>query len=104
MPDYSWPPSEGRRVMGKRLTRLDGAVKASGRAKYGSDIKQPDLLFGALLTSPHAHARVISPAGTEIQWAGTEIAGVAAVSMDIARDAVRRIKVDYEVLPHAVDD
>jgi xanthine dehydrogenase YagR molybdenum-binding subunit len=109
--------------MGKRLTRLDGAVKASGRAKYGSDIKQPDLLFGALLTSPHAHARVksvnvkeaeslkgvaavrvISPAGTEIQWAGTEIAGVAAVSMDIARDAVRRIKVDYEVLPHAVDD
>jgi xanthine dehydrogenase YagR molybdenum-binding subunit len=123
MPDYSWPPSEKRRLMGKRRDRLDGPAKASGRAKYGSDIKQPDLLFGALLTCPHGHARVksvdtkeaaslkgvtavrvISPAGTEIQWAGTEVAVVAAASLEIARDAVRNIKVEYEVLPHLVHD
>jgi hypothetical protein len=38
MPDYSWPPMEKRKVMGKRLTRLDGIAKSSGRAKYNSDV------------------------------------------------------------------
>ena len=121
MPDYSWPPEKQRRVMGRGLTRVDGPVKASGRAKYSSDLKQPSMLHAALLTCPHGHARVknidttaaaglsgvtavrvISPAGTEIQWAGTEVAAVAAVSMEVALDAVRRIKVEYEVLPHLV--
>ena len=122
-PDYSWPPMEKRQVIGKPYKRLDGPQKASGRAKYCSDLKPKDLLFGVYLTSPHAHARVtsidtsaaektagvkavhvVSPAGTEIQWAGTEIAAVAATTEEIARDAVRKIKVDYEVLPHLVKD
>src|SRR5438270_10998640 len=119
MPDYSWPPQESRRLLGKRISRIDGRDKASGRAKYASDLNKPGLLFGALLTSPHAHAkvvsvdtseaqkvkgvtavRVISGPGTEIQWAGTEIASVAATSEEVANDAVRKIKVQYEVLPH----
>jgi xanthine dehydrogenase YagR molybdenum-binding subunit len=112
-----------RRVMGKRLSRLDGIAKASGRMKYGFDIKRPGLLHAAILASPHAHARVksvdtseaersngvaavlvISEPGTEIQWAGTEIAAVAASSLEQARDAVRKVKVDYEVLPHVVHE
>jgi xanthine dehydrogenase YagR molybdenum-binding subunit len=107
--------------MGKRYSRIDGPAKASGKARYAYDIKAADTLFGAILTCPHAHARVkaidtraaeslkgvtavhvISPAGTEIQWAGTEVAAVAAGSEEIARDAVRKIKVDYEPLPHLV--
>jgi xanthine dehydrogenase YagR molybdenum-binding subunit len=110
-----------RRVMGKRLSRLDGPAKSSGAAKYNSDLKPDGLLFAALLTSPHAHAkvtsidiadaqksrgvtavRVISPAGKEIQWAGAEIAVVAAETEELANDAVRKIKVEYEVLPHVV--
>ncbi len=121
MPDYSWPPMDKRRVMGKRISRLDGPVKASGAAKYNTDIKPPGMLFAALLTSPHAHAkvnnvdvsaaknlrgvtavRVIAQNGTEVQWAGQEIAVVAAETEEIANDAVRQIKVDYEVLPHVV--
>src|SRR6266851_5342226 len=121
MPEYSWPPQDTRRLMGKRISRIDGGQKASGRAKYASDTNKPGLLFGALLTSPHAHAkvvsvdtseakkvdgvtavRVISGPGTEIQWAGTEIASVAATSEEIANDAVRKIKVQYEVMPHLV--
>ena len=46
----------------------------------------------------------MSPAGTEIQWQGTGVAAVAAVTEEIARDAVRAIKVDYEVLPHLVKE
>ena len=121
MPDFAWPPMEDRKVMGKRISRLDGPAKASGRAKYASDFHREDLLFAAMLASPHAHARiksintddakavpgvvavnVISPAGTEVQWEGTEIAVVSAKTEEIARDAVRKIKVDYEVMPSLV--
>ncbi|MBC7926476.1 MAG: xanthine dehydrogenase family protein molybdopterin-binding subunit [Bryobacteraceae bacterium] len=110
-----------RRVIGKRINRVDGAPKASGKAKYSSDLNPPNLLHAVFLTSPHAHARVksidtsaasamkgvtavrvIAEPGTELQWAGTEVAVVAAEKETIARDAVRAIKVDYEVLPHVV--
>ncbi|HTM48045.1 MAG TPA: xanthine dehydrogenase family protein molybdopterin-binding subunit [Bryobacteraceae bacterium] len=121
MPDYSWPPQESRRLLGKRISRIDGREKASGRAKYASDINKPGMLFAALLTSPHAHAkvvsvdtsaakslngvtavRVIAEPGTEIQWAGAEIAVVSATSEEVANDAVRKINVQYEVMPHLV--
>jgi xanthine dehydrogenase YagR molybdenum-binding subunit len=119
--NYSWPPMEKRRVMGKPTKRLDGPMKSSGRAKYASDFNQKDLLFGALLTSPHAHARVtsidtseaekmpgvtavraIAAAGAELQWVGQEVASVAAETEEIAKAATRKIKVQYEVLPHLV--
>lgn len=121
MPNYSWPPMERRRVIGKSTKRIDGHLKSSGRAKYASDFNRKDLLYGALVTSPHAHARVtsvdtseaeklkgvtavrvISGPGTEVQWEGTEIAAVAASSEEIAKDAVQKIKVQYEILPHLV--
>src|ERR1019366_8445351 len=38
-PDYSWPPIGQRKVIGQRVKRLDGPVKATGRAKYASDTK-----------------------------------------------------------------
>jgi xanthine dehydrogenase YagR molybdenum-binding subunit len=123
MPNYNWPPMDQRRVIGKPTNRLEGVAKASGKAKYSSDLNPPGLLQAVFLTSPHAHARVksvdvsaakamkgvtavrvISAPGTEIQWAGTEIAVVAAETEPIARDAVRAIKVDYEVLPHVVQE
>jgi len=47
---------------------------------------------------------LLAKPGDEIQWAGYEVAAVAAVSEDLARDALRKIKVDYEVLPHVVDE
>ena len=47
---------------------------------------------------------VAAPAGTEMQYQGWEVAGVAATTEEIAREATRKIKVDYEVLPHFVND
>lgn len=121
--DYSWPAKEKRRVIGKPLPRIDGYAKSSGRAKYAYDVHRPDMLYGALLTCPHAHARITSidtsaaekspgvmavdlmaRPGEEIQYAGYEIASVAATTLEQARDAVRKIKVAYEVLPHLVDE
>ncbi len=51
-----WPASPS--VIGKRIPRLDGLLKASGKAKYPSDVHPKGLLFGAMLYSPHAHAKV----------------------------------------------
>jgi len=121
MLEYKWPPMNKRKVMGTRLSRLDGAAKSSGRAKYPSDLNPPGLLHAVLLVSPHAHAKIRSidtapaksmpgvaavrtfvQAGAEIQWANAEIAIVAANTEEQARDAVRAIKIDYEVLPHVV--
>ncbi len=122
-PDYSWPPMESRKVMGKPFKRLDGPAKATGRAKYSSDLKPRDLLYAVYVHSPHAHARVTSvdtsdaeksagvkavhvaaPAGTEVQCQGWEIAAVAATTEQAARVAAGRIQVGYEVLPHLVKD
>jgi xanthine dehydrogenase YagR molybdenum-binding subunit len=121
MPDYAYPPMEKRRVMGQRIARQDGIQKASGKAKYNSDVRPAGTIHAALLTCPHAHARVksidtsaaeksagvtavrvISPAGTLIQWSNCEVAAVAAATEEQARDAVRKIRVEYEVLPHLV--
>src|ERR1039457_2145942 len=122
-PDYSWPPMETRKIMGKPYKRLDGPQKAAGRAKYTSDLNLKDMLYAVYLTCPHGHARVtsidtsaaekmngvnavhvIAEAGKELQWHGQEVAAVAATTEEVAREAVRKIKVEYEVMPHFVNE
>src|SRR5580700_530772 len=44
--------------VGARLPRIEAADKATGRARYVDDVKLPGMLHVALLTSPHAHARI----------------------------------------------
>ena len=48
------------RVIGTRPIRPDGVDKVTGRALYGADMRLPGMLFGAVLRSPHAHARILS--------------------------------------------
>lgn len=123
MAEYKWPEEGKRQHLGKRISRLDGPVKVSGKAKYSYDINRPGMLFGKILRSPHAHAKVVSidvsaaekmpgvkavkiinGPGFEIQWAGQELVAVAAVDEPTAEDALRAIKVQYEKLPHLVNE
>ncbi len=48
------------KVLGTRPIRHDGIDKVTGRAVYGADVKVPDLVWGELLRSPHAHAEIVS--------------------------------------------
>ena len=48
------------KVVGTRATRLDGLDKVTGVARFGADIHLAGMLHGKILTSPHAHARVLS--------------------------------------------
>ncbi len=47
-------------VIGSRPIRHDGWDKVTGRAIYGADVRIPDLLYGKVKRSPHAHARILS--------------------------------------------
>jgi len=121
--EYNWPAAEKRTLIGKRIARVDGAEKVTGRAKYTYDLNRPGLLHGKIVRSPHAHSKVVSVdtsaaeampgvkavqviqgPGTEVFWWMDEIAAVAAVDEPTADDAARAVKVQYEALPHLVDD
>ena len=125
MPKYDWPEISKRTLLGKRISRLDGPEKASGRAKYASDLKRPGQLYAKFLRSPYAHAKVVSidtsaaekmpgvkavkicqgkGPGGEIQWALDEVVGVVAVDEQTAEDALKKIVVKYEKLPHLVNE
>src|SRR5262245_27005453 len=54
----SWP--KNRRLIGGKISRLDGAVKSTGRAKYAYDVNRPGLLHGVILRCPYAHATIKS--------------------------------------------
>jgi CO/xanthine dehydrogenase Mo-binding subunit len=48
------------KVIGSRPLRPDGVDKVTGRAIYGADVRLPGMLYGKVLRSPHAHARIVS--------------------------------------------
>ena len=118
----SWGEAHESRLIGKRIPRLSGADKVTGKAKYTFDINRPGMLYGCILRSPVAHATItaidlseaealpgvkaaiplIEP-GKRARYQGQEIAAVAAITDDIAKDAARLIQFDYEELPFVVD-
>ena len=122
---YYWPDAKDTKVLGKRITRLDGVAKATGAAKYTYDINPDKLLIAKGLGCPHAHCKIVSidtsaaaktpgvvhvmvldhaKPGSELQWAGELLAIVAAESEGAAAEGVSKIKVEYEKLPVFVDD
>ena len=46
-------------VVGTRQTRVDAYERVSGTAVYPHDVSLPDMLQGAILRCPHAHAKVL---------------------------------------------
>ena len=116
-------------AVGKRMPRVDGPDMVTGRAVYADDVRLPGMLYGRVLHSPHAHARIRGVdvsrarklpgvvdvicaadvpelsifANDEVCYQGQKVAAVAAEDPDIAEDALRLIKVDYEVLPAVTD-
>ena len=136
------------KVIGTRPVRPDGVEKVTGKAQYGADINLPGLVYGRVLRSPHAHARILSIdtsaaekypgvvatatyvdfplaadkveeigesavnlrelsdnilASAKALYRGHAIAAVAATSTHAAEEAVKLIKVEYEVLPPVLD-
>src|SRR5690349_1235639 len=126
MADYAWPDPQHRKLLGTRQTRVDAPVKVTGRAKYTFDVVRPGMLYGVMVRSPHAHARVTAidtsaaekmpgvkavhiikkpgTPGAEVQWGGEEVVALAAVSEHVAEEAAKAVKISYEPLEHLVLD
>ena len=142
-------PEKEYKVIGTRPVRHDGEDKVTGRAVYGADVQLPGMLYGKVLRSPYAHARIKSVntrkaealegvkavvtaadlpdpgdrsanmgelgevplkymsrnvlAADKVLYHGHAVAAVAATSPQIADQALKLIKVDYEVLPPVMD-
>ena len=45
-------------VIGKPVTRVDVNEKVTGQALYGYDLVLPNMLYGKVLFSPKAHAKI----------------------------------------------
>lgn len=48
------------RLVGKRLRRADSPERLTGQVRYTGDLVMPGLLYGRLVRSPHASARIVS--------------------------------------------
>ncbi len=102
--------------VGTDVTRLDGAVKATGAAKYTYDIQPQGLCFAGLVYAPHAHADVVSVdvaaakalpgvlavrsfAAATATYPGKIVAAVCAESETVLSDALAAVRVVYAVKP-----
>jgi len=136
------------KYVGTRPIRPDGPDKVTGRARYGADLNVQGMIYGHIVRSPHAHAKIKSidfsaacklpgvlatmsaddlpepgdrkiPGGEvemalktfspvvmarkKVLYHGQAVAAVAATSPELAAEAARLVKVEYEVLPHIMD-
>src|SRR5712691_11882910 len=81
-------------VIGKPLPMTDAPGKVTGLGKYADDLVAPGMLFGKILHSPHAHARIRSINTSKAE----ALPGVKAVAT--GRDAPN----PYGILPIGHDE
>lgn len=133
-------------VVGKPETKVDAVKLAKGNPAFVDDIEMRGMLYARLLTSPHAHARILNIDDNEaralpgvravihyqnvervkyasggqsypnppphdqvsfddkVRYVGDRVAAVAADTLEIAEEALKLIKVEYEVLPAVFDE
>ncbi len=82
-------------VIGKSVPRTDAWDKVIGRAVYTDDMKLPNMLYGRLLRSHHAHARVLN---VNIEKA-LKLPGVKAIMT--GKDI---LPIKYGIVPFAQDE
>ncbi len=100
-PGYKW--------VGTRPIRPDGLEKVTGKARFGADLVLPGMLYGKVVRSPHAHARIVSidtsaaesMEGVKAVITGADFPDLAAngahpSEIDVANNAIARDKVLYE--------
>ncbi len=56
---WQWPVPESSATIQKTMSRQDGHDRVSGHAAYTRDIAFPGMLHAKILTSPHAHAKIV---------------------------------------------
>ena len=119
-------PNAELQVIGRPVPRQNGRAKVTGATRFTVDLKLPGMLHGRILRSTWPHARIRSvdvsaaqelpgvrsaivlarpddTASSIVRYVGAPVAAVAAISMAVAEEALRLIRVDAEPLPFVVD-
>jgi xanthine dehydrogenase YagR molybdenum-binding subunit len=55
-----WPINKDLKFVGKPVPRYDGEAKATGRARYTSDVQLPGMLYAKFVNATVPHAKVLS--------------------------------------------
>jgi xanthine dehydrogenase YagR molybdenum-binding subunit len=118
-----WDLTDKLKFVGSRVPRIDGHLKTSGRAKYSYDMQLPGMLHAKILRSPYP-AAIVKSIDTSIaekypgvqgmaivqdtlplvlRFAGQEILAVAADTQQQAQQALKLIKIEYDIKPFVVD-
>jgi xanthine dehydrogenase YagR molybdenum-binding subunit len=126
IPDADPKPWDGKddlKYIGKKIPRIDGIYKTTGRAKYTFDVKVPGMIYGKIIRSPYPAAMVtkIDTSQAEklagvravisvpdelpfpVRFAGQEVAAVAADTEHLAEEAASLVKIEYEQKPFAAN-
>lgn len=117
----SWPKET--KYLGKPQRRIDGPVKVTGSARFASDMQPQGWLYGVVLRSRWAAARIksvdlsaakkipgvraaitVRDGERIVRYHGDEIAAIAAETKQAAFDALAAIVVEAEELPHVVKE
>ncbi len=133
-------------VVGKPEIKVDALKLTKGNPAFVDDIEMRGMLYAALLTSPHAHARILDIDDSDalalpgvhavihykniarvryasggqsypnpkpydqvsfdnkVRHVGDRVAAVAAETPEIAAEALKRIRVTYDILPAVYDE
>lgn len=78
-------------VIGKRFPRHDAKEKVTGQAQFVSDVYLPNMLYGKILRSPYAHARIHSIDASQ----ASRVPGVRAIVS--GKDALRAYNFGIEI-------
>jgi xanthine dehydrogenase YagR molybdenum-binding subunit len=122
IPDADPKPWDGKddlKYIGKKIPRIDGTYKTTGRARYTYDIKVPGMIYGKIVRSPYPAAmvtkidtsqaeklpgvRAIVPAKDElpfpVRFSGQDVVAIAADTEHIAEEAANLMKIEYDQKP-----
>jgi len=117
----SWP--ENRVHIGSHAKRIDAPAKVTGAAKYSSDVQPDGWLYGMILRSKWAKAKITKinldkaskvpgikaaildrEGERTVRYYGEELAAVAGTSKQACLDALRSIDVEAKELPFVVHE
>ncbi|MCK4559097.1 MAG: xanthine dehydrogenase family protein molybdopterin-binding subunit [Calditrichia bacterium] len=126
IPDADPKPWDGKdelKYIGKKVPRIDGTYKTTGRAKYTFDIKVPGMIYGKIIRSPYPAAMVTKIDSSQaeklpgvrsiirvkdelpfpVRFAGQEVVALAADTEHLAQEAADLVKIEYDQKPFVVD-
>jgi nicotinate dehydrogenase subunit B len=98
-------PAASWKVAGQSVHKVDGRDFVTGRHRYPSDQKLPDMLYGKVLRPPAFEATLLSVDTKEAEAMGAVVvrdgnfAGVAAASAQLASSAVAAIHAEWKSEP-----